>query len=185
VVRLGKGRGEKTSPVVDEESAHSYISSTFSRNGLWELWGIVLCRDAERSGMTVACDGCRLTRQMNGGRSNKTAHPRSIPAFRERAGNKLTEKTLDLRAVVRKKLNQRAQADPPPQVIRNLNVFHWLSSACRKSCREGKHMEMGHGIARTAKSLRELRLPVVSSTNSKERLLQGLRIQAERVSLAG
>ena len=53
VVRVGKrGRG-KSGTVIVEESDGAYIRFTFSRKGLWELWGIVHCRDAERSGITV------------------------------------------------------------------------------------------------------------------------------------
>jgi hypothetical protein len=112
------------------------------------------------------------------------------PSGYEIGSSNLENLLQDLRAVVGTTHNRRAQADPPQRVIRNLDVYNWLSSACRQSANRdtagrGSIWRVGHGVARSVKDLRDLRLPLVSSTNSQKRLLQRMRHKTERISVAG
>lgn len=114
------------------------------------------------------------------GRCNRTGFSYSHPnATAKGVADKPVAKFQDLRAVVMTK-NERAQAAIPHQDTRNLSCLAWFSSprgttCVTQLCREMKPIRrISHGNARSIEGLRELRLPLVPATNSRECILQRL-----------
>ncbi len=102
----------------------------------------------------------------------------------------LSRKFQDLRAVVMT-INERAQAAIPHQDRRSLSCPAWFPSprgitCTTQLCREMKSIRrISHGNARSIESLRELRLPLVPASNSRECILQRMSNKAERIPIAG
>ena len=118
------------------------------------------------------------------GKFNRTGFSYShLLAPNMRAADKPVVKFQDLRAVVMTK-NERAQAAIPHQDKRNLSCLAWFSSPRGATCTTQLRREMksirriSHGNARSIESLRELRLPLVPTSNSRECLLQRMSDKA-------
>ena len=87
--------------------------------------------------------------------------------------------------------NKRAQVAIPHQDRRNLSCLAWFSSPRGTTCNTNFRREMklirriSHGSARAIEGLRRMWLPLVPGPDSRECVLQGMRIKTKRFSIAG